>query len=267
MSLLQLTNILFPTQMGTAQLDVAVAAVEATELGHWSGVEMSENAKQSLVWQVVAGLAGLREGGTLVLMLEDCWTRFAAGLLFVLRQCFSRLGVTKPFLSPPWCPQRFVVCQQAVPGRGPVLTYLQATLQRLYAAGEGGLTALTLVPEPTLLRDEQFLHTLAKVNTALARRERQALERLMAARKSRPPSIPDDGIGFGREALILALGNADGGGGSVAAASADNPSAGAGHGAESKKRAMGGEEDGGEGRSVRQRRERQPPPCDLYSKC
>jgi 23S rRNA U2552 (ribose-2'-O)-methylase RlmE/FtsJ len=77
-------------------------------------VEGDENrqeilARHILVGQFAAALHVLRAGGVFVCKMFDCFTPATTDLLFLMRQCFDRLGLVKPIQSRPANSERYVI--------------------------------------------------------------------------------------------------------------------------------------------------------------
>jgi hypothetical protein len=135
---------------------------------------------------------GCNEGGDLVVRMGDCYTRFGAGVVYLLYKTFSEVRVVKPYLTSPVDPERFVVCT----GFHGLPDVVDAVLGDAMTACQEGRCVLSIVPMQLLL-EPTFLGCLCRTNDRLATRQVAAIQHSVS-----PNAVTKDG-----DAHFLALGN------------------------------------------------------------
>ncbi|XP_062983210.1 cap-specific mRNA (nucleoside-2'-O-)-methyltransferase 2 [Elgaria multicarinata webbii] len=114
----------------------------------------------------------LQKGDALVLPVLSCFTRFMAGLVFILHGCFQRVSFACPISSRPLGTSAALLCvgYQGLPE--PVLQYLQQLnkLMRTLLDSDSSQQVLQFVPMEHLLQGF-VLEFLWDLNTAVAKRQ------------------------------------------------------------------------------------------------
>ncbi|XP_042316165.1 cap-specific mRNA (nucleoside-2'-O-)-methyltransferase 2 isoform X1 [Sceloporus undulatus] len=113
----------------------------------------------------------LQKGNSLVLPILSCFTRFMAGLVFILHSCFQRLSFVCPISSQPLGTSAVLLCvgYQGLPD--PVFQYLQQ-LNKLMSTlldSDSSQQVLQFLPMENLLKG-LLLEFLWDLNTAIVKR-------------------------------------------------------------------------------------------------
>lgn len=113
------------------QMGVHLASADGEEAGPPSG----SLPKRLAVCEVLLGLQLVRPGGRFVMKFFDMSSRFAVGLVYLLYVSYQAISIVKPFSSPPWSPDVFVVCTGRRGNRDPVIRYLMEVRARPVVRG------------------------------------------------------------------------------------------------------------------------------------
>jgi hypothetical protein len=153
------------------------------------GTELtSDEHRHKLLAQVDTALHILEAGGSLVVRFGDSFTRWSAGLLYVLRDCFEAVKIVKPFASMPFDPERFIVCSKF---HGVYHEGSRNAIQSAIAKYKEGEHVLAFVPMPQLL-ERDFMAYLTRSNDRHIARQIAALRFLSHEDSSIPPGTAED---------------------------------------------------------------------------
>ncbi|XP_077197575.1 cap-specific mRNA (nucleoside-2'-O-)-methyltransferase 2 [Paroedura picta] len=117
-------------------------------------------------------LPQLGEGDALVLPVLSCFTRFMAGLVFVLHSCFQRIAFLGPISSQPLRTSTVLLCAGYRRLPDPAFQYLQQVNQHMSSLQDSDppQQILQLVPMENVLTGP-LLEFLWDLNTAIAKRQ------------------------------------------------------------------------------------------------
>lgn len=121
-------------------------------------------------------LSLLSEGGHFVCKILDTFTRFTAGLIYLMYCSFDSITLMRPFTLDPSSPTRFLVCQRL---KYPVRSTIKQHLSRLLEIPDIE-NVLETVPLRCLL-EPKFQQYLADSSKRLLQREIQAIEKRIVA--------------------------------------------------------------------------------------
>jgi hypothetical protein len=131
-----------------------------------------QHTKQAFLLACHTALTKLKEGGHFVCQIADTFTRFTAGLIYLLYRSFKSITILRPFTLDPGTPMRFLVCQALkCPVNVSIIQHLSNLLK--YDQPE---SILEVVPLKCLLEGE-FQQYLADTCQRLLQREIQALNK------------------------------------------------------------------------------------------
>ncbi|XP_048350184.1 cap-specific mRNA (nucleoside-2'-O-)-methyltransferase 2 [Sphaerodactylus townsendi] len=121
---------------------------------------------------LLQSLPQLQKGDALVLPILSCFTRFMAGLVFILHSCFQRISFVCPTSSRPLRTSAVLLCAgyQGLPD--PVFQYLQHTHQHMNSLldSDPPQQILEFLPMENLLKG-LLLEFLWDLNAAIAKRQ------------------------------------------------------------------------------------------------
>jgi hypothetical protein len=131
-----------------------------------------QHTKRRFLLACYHALTKLKEGGHFVCKLADTFTRFTAGLIYLLYRSFKSVVILRPFTVNPGSPIRFLVCQSLKqPVHASIIQHLSYLIK--YDQPE---CILEVVPLNCLLEGE-FQQYLADTIQRLLQRELQALSK------------------------------------------------------------------------------------------
>ncbi|RUS31467.1 FtsJ-like methyltransferase-domain-containing protein, partial [Jimgerdemannia flammicorona] len=119
--------------------------------------------------------------GTFVLKLFDLFRPFTAALVWLLRQHFEGICITKPVVSRPANSERYIVCRALLPAidrRQGVIDHLLAVNTRIGQQGEDGEEVLEVMDKDVVMRDEAFVEWIRMESLRNAVKQIDALEEL-----------------------------------------------------------------------------------------
>ncbi|RUP48490.1 hypothetical protein BC936DRAFT_144493, partial [Jimgerdemannia flammicorona] len=156
-------------------------------------------AGRLVLCQIATTLMCLSEGGTFVLKLFDLFRPFTAALVWLLRQHFEGICITKPVVSRPANSERlknqpdstythslshkirYIVCRALLPAidrRQGVIDHLLAVNTRIGQQGEDGEEVLEVMDKDVVMRDEAFVEWIRMESLRNAVKQIDALEEL-----------------------------------------------------------------------------------------
>lgn len=128
--------------------------------------------QQQVLECLLGSFPQLQKGNALVLPVLSCFTRFMAGLVFILHSCFRRISFACPISSEPLGTVAVLLCvdYQGLPG--PVFQYLKQVNKLMNALldSDSPQQVLQFVPMENLLKG-LLLEFLWDLNTAIAKRQ------------------------------------------------------------------------------------------------
>ncbi|XP_061484827.1 cap-specific mRNA (nucleoside-2'-O-)-methyltransferase 2 [Rhineura floridana] len=158
-----------------SQSGLEVKILEASSLSTFSCSLLHDGEpkyQQQLLECLLRSFPALQKGDALVLPVLSCFTRFTAGLVFILHSCFQRISFACPTSSCVLGASTVLLCAgyQGLPD--PVLQYLQQ-LNKLMSTlldSDSPQQVLQFVPMENLLKG-LLLEFLWDLNTAIAKRQ------------------------------------------------------------------------------------------------
>jgi hypothetical protein len=131
------------------------------------------HTKRAFLSACYHAMTRLREGGHFVCSILDTFTRFTAGLVYLLYRSFKSITIIRPFTVDPASPKRFLVCQALttpVEARH-IIQHLQKLMEQDQVED-----ILEVVPFESLVQSE-FQQYMANTTLRLLQREIQALSK------------------------------------------------------------------------------------------
>jgi len=183
-------NVTYLSTPNCAPADVVVVS-SATNPQHTNSIQelryMEKKGKSQFLSDIITALQLLKEEGVLILRLGDCYTRFTAGLLYIVCSCFASIRICKPSSMRPWMPERFVMFEWYRQGvtettqqlQQQLLYHLQTVVAVLESYSTTDWDVLELI-HPEHIVCGAFWDYLTGVNNALLERELNALRAILA---------------------------------------------------------------------------------------
>lgn len=135
---------------------------------------LEQHQKRQFIIACRRALVRVQSGGHFVCKLSDTFTRFTAGLIYLLYRSFKSITIVRPFTVDPSSAERFLVCRDL---RHPIDPTIVQHLDIALKEHEKNLNnVLEVVPFKCLLEPE-FQQYLADVSQRLLQRETQALKK------------------------------------------------------------------------------------------
>uniref|UniRef100_A0A6J0VFM6 Cap-specific mRNA (nucleoside-2'-O-)-methyltransferase 2 n=1 Tax=Pogona vitticeps TaxID=103695 RepID=A0A6J0VFM6_9SAUR len=166
----------FPSFCGAeSQTDLEVKLLEGAPLSAFSCSVLHDGEpkyQQKVLELLLQVVPQLQEGDALVLPVLSCFTRFMAGIVFILHSCFQRVSFACPTSSQPLGNSAVLLCvgYQGLPDL--VVQYLQKLNERMRTLLDSGSPqqVLQFVPMENLLTG-LLLEFLWDLNAAIAKRQ------------------------------------------------------------------------------------------------
>ncbi|KAG8042517.1 hypothetical protein G9C98_005151 [Cotesia typhae] len=136
-------------------------------------------SKQLYLCQCLVALEIVREGGHFVTKVFDLFTPFSAGLVYIMHRCFRRVCIFKPNSSRPANSERYLICEDKLPGTEDVIQYFDE-VNKLILKNDPNKDVIELVPLDILQGDENFFMYLKESNESLGSKQVVGLLKIAA---------------------------------------------------------------------------------------
>ncbi|CAG5095818.1 Similar to CG6379: Cap-specific mRNA (nucleoside-2'-O-)-methyltransferase 1 (Drosophila melanogaster) [Cotesia congregata] len=136
-------------------------------------------SKQLYLCQCLVALKIVREGGHFVTKVFDLFTPFSAGLIYIMHRCFRRVCIFKPNTSRPANSERYLICEDKLPGTEDVIQYFDE-VNKLLLKDDPNKDVIELVPLDILQGDENFFMYLKESNESLGSKQVVGLLKIAA---------------------------------------------------------------------------------------
>ncbi|XP_054829008.1 cap-specific mRNA (nucleoside-2'-O-)-methyltransferase 2 [Eublepharis macularius] len=160
---------------GDSQCGLEVTLLESPCLSTFSCSLLHDGEpkyQQQFLECLLCSFPQLQKGDALVLPVLSCFTRFMAGLVFILHSCFQRISFVCPTSSQPLRTSTILLCAGYQDLPDPVFQYLQQMNNLMNSLLDAGSPqqVLQFVPMDILLKGS-LLEFLWDLNTAIAKRQ------------------------------------------------------------------------------------------------